>query len=187
MGPRHVHPRRKDRSRDEEWIRGFLRRADATVLSTVRDGRPYPIPILFVYDEAKEAVYVHTGKGGQSLKNMAEAGEGSRVAMTCFEVGRLLPADEALEFGVEYASVVIFGHGRVVEDPEEKEHGLRLIMKKYAPHLEPGTDYRPIAPEEVGRTAVMRVDIESWSGKEKIAEADFPGAYRLEDVRPVSP
>jgi nitroimidazol reductase NimA-like FMN-containing flavoprotein (pyridoxamine 5'-phosphate oxidase superfamily) len=187
MGPRHVHPRRKDRSKDEEWIRAFLRRADATVLSTVRAGRPYPIPILFVYDEAREAVYVHTGKGGRSLKNMAEAEGGSQVALTCFEVGRLLPADEALEFSVEYASVVVFGEGRVVEDPEEKEHALRLIMEKYAPHLEAGTDYRPIAPEEVGRTAVMRVDVESWSGKEKIADADFPGAYRLEDVRPASP
>ena len=113
-------------------------------------------------------------------------GSGSKVALTCFEMGRLLPADEALEFSVEYASVVVFGEGRVVEDQEEKEHGLRLIMEKYAPHLEPETDYRSIAPEEVKRTAVMRVDIESWSGKEKAADPEFPGAYRLEDVRPSS-
>jgi nitroimidazol reductase NimA-like FMN-containing flavoprotein (pyridoxamine 5'-phosphate oxidase superfamily) len=187
MSPRHLHPRRKDRSKDEGWIRDFLHRAGATVLSTVREGRPYPIPILFVYDEGREAVYVHTGKGGQSLKNMTGAGNGSEVALTCFEMGRLLPADEALEFGVEYASVVVFGQGTVVKDPEEKEQALRMIMEKYAPHLKPETDYRPIAPEEVRRTAVMRVDIEGWSGKEKAAEADFPGAYRLEDVRPPSP
>jgi hypothetical protein len=56
-------------------------------------------------------------------------------------------------------------------------------MKKYAPHLEPGTDYRPIAPDELIRTAVIRIDIDAWSGKEKKEAPDFPGAYWFKDVR----
>jgi nitroimidazol reductase NimA-like FMN-containing flavoprotein (pyridoxamine 5'-phosphate oxidase superfamily) len=102
-------------------------------------------------------------------------------------MGRLLPAPEALEFSVEYSSVAVFGTGRLVEDPEEAEHGLQLIMRKYAPHLQPGPDYRPMTPEEVKRTAVLRIDIEAWSGKEKAVEEEVPGAYRFEDVRRPSP
>ncbi len=56
-------------------------------------------------------------------------------------------------------------------------------MKKYAPHLEPGTDYRPIAPDELIRTAVIRIDIDAWSGKEKKEAPGFPGAYWFKDVR----
>jgi nitroimidazol reductase NimA-like FMN-containing flavoprotein (pyridoxamine 5'-phosphate oxidase superfamily) len=138
------------------------------------------MPLNFVYDEAKEAVYLHTGKRGATMENLKD---GIPVAISVFEMGRFLPDKEALEFGVEYASVAIFGQGSVVEDPSEAEAALTLLMEKYAPHLKAGVDYRPVAPEEVKRTAVLRVDIESWSGKEKKEAPDFPGAYHLEDVR----
>ena len=49
--------------------------------------------------------------------------------------------------------------------------------------LKPGDDYRPIAHEELTRTSVIRIDIEAWSGKQKAEAPDFPGAYRLADVR----
>jgi nitroimidazol reductase NimA-like FMN-containing flavoprotein (pyridoxamine 5'-phosphate oxidase superfamily) len=164
------------------------------VLATIRDGRPHPIPILFAYDEPRDALYLHSGKGGQIRVNL-EAGEerpqkagepepsGPRVALTCFEMGRLLPAREAMEFGVEYASVMVFGTARVVEDEAEAEQGLQLIMDKYAPHLRPGRDYQPIPEADVKRTSVYRLDIEAWSGKQKTAEPDFPGAYWFADVR----
>ena len=42
----------------------------------------------------------------------------------------------------------------------------------------------PVVPEEIRRTTVMRLDIQGWSGKEKAEAPDFPGAYRLEEVRP---
>jgi len=98
-------------------------------------------------------------------------------------LGRLLPAEEAGEFGVEYASVVARGRAVEVGDPKEVEHGLRLLMEKYAPHLESGRDYRPITPEEVVRTSVVRMDIDAWSGKQKTEAEDFPGAYWFRDVR----
>lgn len=218
MTPEHIHPRRRDRTRDADWIRAFLHRAGAGVFVSVHHGRPFPIPLNFVYDEAREAVYLHTGKRGRARSNVEEgaasfvgglpgatweesgAGSaepgtragveatgpepGSPVALCVFEMGRLLPAEEALEFGVEYASVVVFGQGRVVDDPVEAEAALTLLMEKYAPHLEAGVDYRPVTAREVARTTVMRLDIQGWSGKEKTEAPDFPGAYRLEEVRP---
>jgi hypothetical protein len=52
-----------------------------------------------------------------------------------------------------------------------------LLLDKYAPHLKPGRDYRPIVDAELARTAVYRIQIESWSGKRKQATPDFPGAF----------
>jgi uncharacterized protein len=123
-------------------------------------------------------------RGGELLNApmTEEPVPGATLALTVFEMGRLLPADEAAEFSVEFASVVVSGRGVVVEDPHEAMHGLRLLMEKYAPHLQAGDDYRAMAPEEVARASVLRVDIEAWSGKEKTEAEDFPGAYRFGEV-----
>ena len=178
MTPEHLHPRRKDRTRDEDWIRGLLHRGGAGILATVREGRPLPIPLNYVYVEESDVVYFHTARRGATLDNLP-----GPVALCVFEMGRMLPAAEALEFGVEYRSVVVFGTGSAVEDPKEAEAALVLVMEKYAPHLKAGVDYRPVMGEEVRRTAVLRLDIEGWSGKEKAAAPDFPGAYRFDEVR----
>ena len=169
---------------DPDWIRAFLHRGSATVLAAVKDGRPTCLPRLYVFDEAKSSLYLHGAHGGEigSLLE-ADTGGGVPMALTVYEMGRLLPADEALEFSVEYASVIVMGRGFLVQDPVEARHGLHLLMEKYAPHMKSGTDYEPMAPVELERTAVHRVDIEVWSGKEKTAPEDFPGAYRFEDVR----
>jgi len=185
MAPDHIHPRRRDRSKDESWIREFLVRGEAAVLAAVLEGIPFCLPRIYVYDPNRNAIYVHGAFGGQTGQVLGggDSEKGVAMALTVFEMGRLLPADEALEFGVEYASVVVRGRAVEVEDPVEAERGLQLIMEKYAPHLRAGKDYRPIAAEEVTRTSVVRIDIDSWSGKEKAEPEDFPGAYRFKDVR----
>jgi nitroimidazol reductase NimA-like FMN-containing flavoprotein (pyridoxamine 5'-phosphate oxidase superfamily) len=76
---------------------------------------------------------------------------------------------------------VVFGQAAIVEDREEAHHALQLLLDKYAPHLQPGEDYRPITDEEIKRTAVIRIEIKAWSGKQKQVEADFPGAYFYEE------
>ncbi len=170
--------RRNDRAADEEWIRGFLHESAVGVLATTRAGQPFVNSNIFVYDEDRNAIYLHTARTGRTRDNVQGH---SRVAFTVFETGRLLPADEALEFSIEYGGVVVFGNAVVVEDPQEAEHGLQLLLDKYAPHLRPGRDYRRITAGEIRRTSVFRLDIETWSGKRKFAEPDFPGAFLYED------
>jgi nitroimidazol reductase NimA-like FMN-containing flavoprotein (pyridoxamine 5'-phosphate oxidase superfamily) len=129
---------------------------------------------IFVYDEAANAIYLHTARAGQTRSNV-EADE--RVCFGVSEMGRLLPAPTAMHFSVEYAGVVVFGRARVVEDEVEATHALQQLLDKYAPHLRPGRDYRPIQPEEVAVTSVYRIEIDEWSGKQKVAPPDHPGAY----------
>ena len=172
--------RRQDRAvTDEAWIHAFLHRAAAGVLATVYDGQPFLNVNLFAYDEAAQALYLHTARKGRTRTNVDAGGP---ICFSVNEMGRLLPAAEALEFSVEYASVTVFGTAELVADAAEAEHGLQLLLDKYAPHLRPGRDYRPITPGEIKRTAVYRIRIEGWSGKQKKAAADFPGAYFFEEV-----
>jgi hypothetical protein len=92
-------------------------------------------------------------------------------------MGRLLPAERAIGFGVEYAGVVVFGRATIVTDSAEARRGLQLLLDKYFPHLRPGEDYAPATDEELKVTAVYRIEIESWSGKQHRAQADMPGAF----------
>ena len=183
--------RRRDRAvTDEVWIRAFLQRAPVGVLATVDGDQPFLHSNLFVYDEKAHALYFHTALKGRTRSTVDAGGTaGARACFSVMEMGRLLPAAEALEFSVEYASIVVFGRVHVVVGREEALHALQALLDKYAPHLYPGQDYRPPIDAELKRTSVYRLDIDAWSGKKKEAAPDFPGAYWYPDpsVLPSTP
>lgn len=167
--------RRSDRAiEDQGWIKDFLHHAAVITLATSYDGQPFINSNLFVYDEAAHAIYIHTAHVGRTRSNI-EANP--RVCLSVMEMGRMLPANEALEFSVEYSGVIVFGAASVVMDAAEAKHALQLLLDKYAPHLKPDVDYRPPVDEELKRTGVYKVAIEEWSGKRKKVEDDFPGAF----------
>ncbi len=168
--------RRRDRAvEDEAWIRDLLKRAPFGTLATVRDGQPFVNMNIFVYDEQAHALYLHTARAGCTRENIEAH---SRVCFGVGEMGRLLPALTAMHFSVEYAGIVVFGRAHVVTDEAEATRALQQLLDKYAPHLRPGRDYRPIQPEELAVTSVFRIDIEEWSGKQKVAPPHHPGAFR---------
>ncbi|HSM54739.1 MAG TPA: pyridoxamine 5'-phosphate oxidase family protein [Candidatus Sulfomarinibacteraceae bacterium] len=170
----HTHIRRSDRAiDDEEWIRAFLGRAAYGHFAIVQDGQPFINSNLFVYDAEAHAIFFHTARTGRTPANV---GDGARVCFTTTEMGRLLPADVALEFSVEYAGVVAFGAAAIVRDEKEATRALQMLLDKYFPHLQPGRDYRPPVAEELKRTAVYRLQIEEWSAKKKEV-GDFPGSF----------
>jgi hypothetical protein len=162
---------------DDGWIREFLASHPAGVLGTVDGGQPFLTPLSFAYDEDDHAIYVHLSPEGRTTANVTHE---DRVAFGVFEMGRILPGDDAGSFDNEYASVTVFGRAERLEDSGEKRHGLERLMAKYAPHLEPGDDYRPADVEKVAETAVIRIDVDAWSGKRK-SRPDADG-YRFDDV-----
>lgn len=183
---RPIHEvRRRDKAvTDEGWIKAFLHSGAWGALATVAEGQPFINTNLYVYDEGAHAIFLHTARAGRTRSNLENDG---RVCFAVAEMGRILPNEIALEFSVEYAGVMVFGRGRVVEDDEEKARALQLLTDKYAPHLKAGRDYRPANQEELDRTSVFRVDIESWSAKRNEKEADFPGAFWYDGLRRPSP
>ncbi|NNJ08760.1 pyridoxamine 5'-phosphate oxidase family protein [Chloroflexales bacterium ZM16-3] len=167
--------KRKDRAvEDDAWIAEMLTRAPIGYLATVADGQPFINSNLFVYDPTRAAIYMHTARYGRTRANIEAA---QPVCLSVSEMGRLLPADTALEFSVEYSGVTVFGSARVIEDQEEATYGLQILLDKYFPHLRPGENYQPIMAEELARTSVYRIDIEEWSGKRKAVAEEFPGAF----------
>ncbi len=168
--------RRRDRAvEDDVWIRAFLHRAPLGFLATVgAGGQPFLNSNLFVYDEPGNVIFMHTARLSRTRQNVEQH---ERVCFSATEMGRLLPAPTALDFSVEYASVVVFGRGSVVLEEATAIPALQLLLDKYAPHLHAGRDYRPPISEEVRRTSVYRIEIDEWSGKRKAVAADFPGAF----------
>ena len=174
-------PRRRDRARDEAWIRGYLLRATWGVLAVPSaDGAPHLNSNLFVLAEDPDRLYFHTARQGATADALADV-NGVPASFTTAAMGRLLPADTALEFSVEYSGVFVSGRAYTVLDDDEATAALHLLLDKYAPHLERGRDYRPVVAEELDRTAVYRLDVAGWSGKEK-SEAEHPGAFDMEGV-----
>ncbi len=167
---RFRQPRRKDRAIDDAtWIRELLTRAPVGTLASVsEDGAPAIVPNLFAFDPTNDVVYLHSAKQGETRTNVELR---PRVAFSVSEMGRLLPAGAAVDFSVEFASVILGGTSSVVDDPAEARHALELLMRKYAPNLEPERHYRGIGDRDLARTSVYRIDIESWSGKGKSSTA----------------
>jgi uncharacterized protein len=159
--------RRKEHARDDAWIRSFLKSAQIGHLATRWDDQPFITPTSFWYDPERHSLYFHSNIAGRLRANV------ERHPRACFEAsrsGRLLPSNVALEFSVQYASVVAFGVVRLLEEPEECRRALYGLIAKYFPATQPGRQYRPITGKELARTAVYAFEIESWSGKENWPE-----------------
>lgn len=170
-----THVRRADRAvTDEAWIIEFMKKAPLGILAMVSDGQPFINTNMFIYDEDKHAIFMHTAIVGRTRATIERE---NKVCFSVSEMGRLLPADVAKEFSVEYSGVSVFGKAVIMEDEVEIKYAAQLLLDKYFPHLTPGKDYRPTITEEIKQTTFFRIDIEEWVGKKKTVEEDFPGAF----------
>jgi uncharacterized protein len=131
-------------------------------LATRWEEQPFITPLLFWYDDERHTIYIHAAPAGRLHANS------QRHPHACFEAsrtGRLLASNVALEFALQYESVIAFGDLCFVEDEAEKRRALYGMIGKYYPGMSPGEEYRPITDQELKRTAVYAISISSWSGK----------------------
>jgi nitroimidazol reductase NimA-like FMN-containing flavoprotein (pyridoxamine 5'-phosphate oxidase superfamily) len=85
--------KRQDRAvPDEAWIREMLHRAAVGVLATTAEGQPSINSNLFVFDDATNAIYLHTAREGRTRANVDQ---NPRVCFSVSEMGRLLPGASA--------------------------------------------------------------------------------------------
>jgi nitroimidazol reductase NimA-like FMN-containing flavoprotein (pyridoxamine 5'-phosphate oxidase superfamily) len=150
-------------TRDEEWMRAFLRAAQVGHVATQWDDQPFVTPTMFWYDEANERIIYHSNLAGRVRANLER---NPKICLEASEMGQLLPSNVALEFSVQYRSVMVFGTVRILESDEAKRAALTGLLEKYFPKMQAGREYRPITEKELKRTSVYEMKIESWSGKE---------------------
>jgi nitroimidazol reductase NimA-like FMN-containing flavoprotein (pyridoxamine 5'-phosphate oxidase superfamily) len=155
--------RHPEYARDEGWIVDFLNEAQVGHIAS-RDGdQPYITPSLFWYSPEKHEIYFHSNVRGHVRSNAENFPE---VCFEASQLGRLLPSNLALEFSLQYRSVIVFGKVRLVENETDKEEYLYGLIEKYFSAMRPGEHYRPITEKELKRTSVYAIQIEKWSGKD---------------------
>ncbi|MDO8755074.1 MAG: pyridoxamine 5'-phosphate oxidase family protein [Anaerolineales bacterium] len=159
--------RRPHLTKDDAWIRVFLKEAKVGHVATSLDNQPFLNPTTFWYDEENHQIIFHSNVAGRVRSNI-EANP--KVSMEASELGRLLPSNVALEFSLQFRSVVIFGTARIISDPIEARKMLYGLISKYFPRMTAGKEYREITDKELRATSIYAIKIEAWSGKENWAE-----------------
>ena len=161
--PPTAYQRRPHLTRDDDWIRAFLKIAQVGHIATSIDGQPFVTPSTFWYDEENHQIVFHSNVAGRIRSNIES---NPKVSLEASELGRLLPSNVALEFSLQYRSVMVFGSARVVTEPDEARRLLYGLIGKYFPKMRAGKEYREITDKELRATSVYAIQIESWSGKE---------------------
>jgi nitroimidazol reductase NimA-like FMN-containing flavoprotein (pyridoxamine 5'-phosphate oxidase superfamily) len=89
----------------------------------------------------------------------------SRVCFLVDEVGPQVLWEQGCGISQIYKSVVCFGKAEFVEDPLEKRGILGRMVRKYVPSSYP---FSPMTDQNIKKTAVVRIVIESMTGKENV-------------------
>jgi nitroimidazol reductase NimA-like FMN-containing flavoprotein (pyridoxamine 5'-phosphate oxidase superfamily) len=167
--------RRKDREiNGPSEILAIIEAADSCRLGLVDDRGPQPVPYVVAMNFGFEpgpgspvgTFWFHCAKEGLKLELLRRRPE------VCVQLDvDHEPVTNALGcgWGMKYASVLARGHACIVEDPEERRHGLDRLMDHYA-HLwgvpEGARPYEYDA-KSVALTTMFRVDVDSLTAKRK--------------------
>ena len=146
---------------DDEWNAKFLNKIRVGHISTRDGNQPFINPTSFWYSKEDHEIYFHSNAVGRMRFN---AENNPETCFECYRSGRLLPSNLALEGSFQYECVIAFGRIRVIKDIDEKRDVLNELLQKYFGEMKSGEDYRPITDNELKRTSVYGIKIESWSG-----------------------
>ena len=143
---------------DRETIYAIVDEALICHVAFVDDGRPFVIPTIHARQE--DTLYLHGAKASRLIKQI-ESGQPLCIAVTL--VDGLVFARSIFHHSMNYRSALLFGSGRLVDEPGEKLHALQVLSDHVAP--ERWKDARPPSPKELNATSVVAITIESASAK----------------------
>lgn len=140
-----------------EDTEAILNRATNGVLSLVdTDGEPYGVPVSFACD-GNGHIYFHSALKGHKMDCIAACG---RCSFCVVDRDTIVPD----EFTSYFMSAIVRGTVSIVADRDEMIKGLQLMCDKYSPGVDPDAEIAGC----LNRVAVLRLDIESMTGKEAI-------------------
>jgi len=143
---------------DRESVYRILDEAFLCHIGFTVDGQPYVIPTSYGRKDAN--LYIHGSAASRMLRQMKE---GIPVCVTVTLLDGLVLARSVFNHSMNYRSVVILGKATLVDDPQEKLEGLRILSE----HILRGRwdDSRQPNEQELKATSVLRVPIEEFSAK----------------------
>lgn len=154
----HMH--REKRQMPDDETRAFLRRQKVAHVGTVDpQGRPYVVPLIYIY-EGGDRLYVHTGDHqGHFLRNVRANPQ------VCIQVEEMGPVHRGQPFACNsalvYTSVVVFGPVRILDDRSLKTWFFDRVLEKYG---EPDWTFVPGYPH-LDRIILYEQQIEILTGK----------------------
>ena len=165
--PPAAFQRRPHLTQNDDWIRAYLKTAQIGHIATSIDGQPFINPTTFWYDEINHQIIFHSNVAGRVRSNIES---NPKVSLEASELGRFLPSNVALEFSLQFRSVIVYGSARIVSDPAEARRLLYGLIAKYFPAMTAGKEYREITDKEIRATSIYAIQIESWTGKDNWVE-----------------
>jgi hypothetical protein len=157
------HPERASTDRSE--LDAVLDAGLICHLGLVMDGAPVVLPTAYGRDG--DTIYLHGSSGASSL--LAARPE-IDACVTVSLLDGIVYARAAFSHSINYRSAVIHGKARIVDEPDEKWHGLDVVTE----HLAPGSwDYtRQPSKKELAKTNVLAMDLTEAAVK---VRAEGPG------------
>lgn len=154
--------RRKDREvTDVAELKSIIDTCKVCRIGIIDEQGIYIVPVNFGYEfvDEKLRIYLHCAKEGRKLSAIA-VNPSVCVEMDCEH--QLVEGDIACTYGYRFASVIGNGKAVVVEDIEEKKHGLSVLMRHQT-----GKDF-VFEDAQTRSVAVVRIDVETFTGKRKV-------------------
>lgn len=151
--------------REEEKLREILDACKVVRLGLRDEEGMFIVPVNFGYEfkqhdgQWKLKLYLHSAREGRK----AEAFALSPTAALEMDCGHeMIRGDYTCSYSYAYRSIMGTARIREVTDPEEKIHGLKLLMK----HMEPESDLQ-FLPEMVEKVGVYCAEVLEFTGKER--------------------
>ena len=148
--------RRQDKAiEDKHALEVILKHAMVCRIAMCDGQMPYVVPMCFGY--ADDRLYLHCVPEGKKIDILR------RNPRVCFEVDidqELVRGTQPCNWSFKYRSVVGFGSAVFVEDLNEKKRALDVLMEHF------GGEASSYPDDVLGRVTIIRVDIESLTGKQ---------------------
>ncbi|WP_238422740.1 pyridoxamine 5'-phosphate oxidase family protein [Gordonia sp. 'Campus'] len=141
--------RKPERSADRALLNALLDEAKVGTLSTVVDGQPWSVPMLFARDG--DSILLHGSTGAGALRHVAA---GAPVTFTVFVLDGLVVADTLFDHSANYRSAVVRGVLDVA-------HDARASLEALSDKLIPGrvAEVRPTNRKELAATVALTLPI----------------------------
>lgn len=167
----HRYPDRG--SHDETAIAAVL---DEALICHVgfNDPNTGPVVIPTIHVRVEDRIYLHGSPAGRMMRTLKK---GAEVSLTATIVDGLVLATSAFHHSMNYRSVVVFGSGREVTDPDEKVTALDAITDKIMPGRR--TALRPMTPKELAGTLVVAIDVTEASLKQRSGPSGETEAWNV--------
>lgn len=139
--------------RDREALEAIMAEGDFITIATHDAEGPYAVPLDYAYGDG--VVWIHCAVEGRKLDALAAD---PRVGFVV--VGRHEVVADGLPctWTTHYASVIGTGSARIVREGDELREGLGVLVARHGG--EPAQ-----LPDDLGRVAVIRIDVEHMTGK----------------------